>query len=457
MQLSPRTLVQLARLAGGLTLDSARIAAAVAMAESGGNPRAHNPVPPDNSFGLWQINMLDRPGLMMGTARRKAWGLASNEQLYDPATNARAMASILAGQGWLKGWTTYSRGSYLRHMPDTLKVGPMAGTVDDVIAVLLSVVGQTETPPGSNSTAVTRELDANFPPVPLANGGTHPRSGTSYCASGLLWALWKAGYPVHPDGYVVINGVPVRLFFCPQDVAQFKAAGAWVPATERAQPGDCVFYRWAGSKATSDHVGYVIDVLPDGTIVTVEFNTSPAGLVSDGGGVYTFGPGQQAPARPRSTIVGYGRPPYAAAGTIPPSQGEPVLKLARFNGDPSGAIFLIDWHEPGVASWARWLSPEAYAGYQPLLAPSPADVLNLDAAAVGNLACIGRTPPGSWPFATVTGDVRDAVAGTVGPQGPAGPQGPKGDKGDQGVRGPQGVPGIPGSPGPVPKSATFTY
>jgi hypothetical protein len=33
------------------------VAVAIALAESGGNPAAHNPVPPDDSWGLWQINM----------------------------------------------------------------------------------------------------------------------------------------------------------------------------------------------------------------------------------------------------------------------------------------------------------------------------------------------------------------------------------------------------------------
>lgn len=452
MKLTPRTIVRLGQLAG-LTAYEARIAAAIAMAESGGDPGAHNPKPPDDSFGLWQINMLDRPGLMMGTARRKAWALTSNEQLYDPATNARAMASILAGQGWRKGWTTYASGAYLRHLPDTLKVGPMAGTVDDVIAVLLSVVGQTETPPGSNSTAVTRELDANFPPVPLANGGTHPRSGTSYCGSGLFWALWKAGYPVDPNGYIVVNGVPVRLFYCPQDVAQFKAAGAWVPPTERAQRGDLVEYRWAGSKASADHVGYVIDVLPDGTIVTVEFNTSPAGLVSDGGGVYTFGPGQQAPARPRSTIVGYGRPPYATTPTTP-SGDDAMLAIITVPGAAAtfvGDLFTTPTGQT-VVPRLQWID-----GYNPrhleyLAALQAMGVPSVQIESTRN-SVVDTLPQNDGQHGPWRPDEFLGVGG-AGVPGPAGPQGPAGPKGDRGPAGPQG---IPGAPGPAPKSATFTY
>lgn len=88
------------------------IAVAVAMAESGGNPRAHNPVPPDDSYGLWQINMLGA----MGTVRRTQYGLASNADLFDPAKNAKAAYSISAGGvNWVP-WSTYTNGAYKQFM-----------------------------------------------------------------------------------------------------------------------------------------------------------------------------------------------------------------------------------------------------------------------------------------------------------------------------------------------------
>ena len=43
---------------------------AIALAESGGKSGAHNTTCPDNSYGLWQINMLDEPGYMLGEERR---------------------------------------------------------------------------------------------------------------------------------------------------------------------------------------------------------------------------------------------------------------------------------------------------------------------------------------------------------------------------------------------------
>lgn len=107
MALSDNQIAQYARGAG-LSGDAVSIAVAVALAESGGNPNAHNAVPPDNSYGLWQINMLGS----LGPSRRSSLGISSNDALYDPATNARAMAMLSnKGASWTP-WTTYTRGTY---------------------------------------------------------------------------------------------------------------------------------------------------------------------------------------------------------------------------------------------------------------------------------------------------------------------------------------------------------
>lgn len=86
------------------------IMVSIAFAESGGNPNAHNNKPPDDSYGLWQINMLGK----LGPERRKRFGITSNTQLFDPATNARAAKIIYDSQG-LNAWTTYTRGTYLKY------------------------------------------------------------------------------------------------------------------------------------------------------------------------------------------------------------------------------------------------------------------------------------------------------------------------------------------------------
>lgn len=94
--------------AAGLSGANVAIAVAVAIAESGGNTHAHNGLSPDNSYGLWQINMLGS----MGPARRQQFGISTNEALFDPAVNARAMAAISSGGSNWQPWTTYTRGTY---------------------------------------------------------------------------------------------------------------------------------------------------------------------------------------------------------------------------------------------------------------------------------------------------------------------------------------------------------
>ncbi|KOV85251.1 transglycosylase SLT domain-containing protein [Nocardia sp. NRRL S-836] len=110
-RLSPEQIAQHARAAGfdgqGLT-----IAVAVALAESNGDPRAHNGKPPDDSYGLWQINMLGA----MGPERRRQYGLDSNQELFDPRVNAEVANSLSRdGRSWTP-WSTYTNGAYRKYL-----------------------------------------------------------------------------------------------------------------------------------------------------------------------------------------------------------------------------------------------------------------------------------------------------------------------------------------------------
>lgn len=99
--------------AAGLSAADAKTATAIALAESGGNPQAHNgnAATGDDSYGLWQINMTDAAG---GPSRRRRLGLTSDAQLFDPAVNARAMAMISSNGRDFTPWTTYTSGAYKR-------------------------------------------------------------------------------------------------------------------------------------------------------------------------------------------------------------------------------------------------------------------------------------------------------------------------------------------------------
>ena len=97
----------------GFKGDHAVIAAAIAAAESGGDSSALNSKPPDLSYGLWQINMINK----LGPERQKKWGLVSYEALYDPLTNAKAAYSLYMGRkGGFQDWSTYGSGAYLNFL-----------------------------------------------------------------------------------------------------------------------------------------------------------------------------------------------------------------------------------------------------------------------------------------------------------------------------------------------------
>ncbi|GAA4868070.1 transglycosylase SLT domain-containing protein [Saccharopolyspora cebuensis] len=114
--LSPEQIAQHAYDAG-FRGDALATSVAVALAESGGNTDAHNDQPPDDSYGLWQINMLGD----LGTARREQYGLGSDDELLDPAENAAAAFEI-SGDGKDFGpWTTYADGKHEKYMDEAEK------------------------------------------------------------------------------------------------------------------------------------------------------------------------------------------------------------------------------------------------------------------------------------------------------------------------------------------------
>ena len=88
--------------------------AAIAGRESGWDPMRHNPVPPDDSYGLFQINML-KSGKFDPAVQRKNFGISRNEELYDPNVAARAAMfmskqTVQMGKGPLWSWKTSKSG-----------------------------------------------------------------------------------------------------------------------------------------------------------------------------------------------------------------------------------------------------------------------------------------------------------------------------------------------------------
>ena len=115
-KLSPEQIAQAAHDAGFRGNDLTT-AVAVALAESSGDPRAHNPVPPDDSYGLWQINMIGG----LGPDRRDQFDLDSNRELFDPETNAQAAFAISGKGDSFQPWTTFTSGAYKSHLDEARK------------------------------------------------------------------------------------------------------------------------------------------------------------------------------------------------------------------------------------------------------------------------------------------------------------------------------------------------
>jgi hypothetical protein len=92
-------LAELQQLAANVGFPDPNLAAAVAMAESGGNPNAYGDAEYGGSVGLWQINLPSSPQY-------------NAEKLKDPTYNAQAALAISKkGTNW-NPWTTFRTGAY---------------------------------------------------------------------------------------------------------------------------------------------------------------------------------------------------------------------------------------------------------------------------------------------------------------------------------------------------------
>jgi nucleoid-associated protein YgaU len=99
----------------GFSGEAADIMYAICVAESQANAWAYNPNANtgDKSYGLAQINMIND----LGPARRAEWGLSSNDELFDPATNLKAAWSLSgSGAGNWSPWSTYNRGEHTQYL-----------------------------------------------------------------------------------------------------------------------------------------------------------------------------------------------------------------------------------------------------------------------------------------------------------------------------------------------------
>lgn len=149
-----------------------------------------------------------------------------------------------------------------------------------------------------------------------SNCTVHTRWWNGSC---FQWCAAALSYWFHHAGAspLVAAEAPKGFIYTPSGAAWFKRNGLWGTTPRR---GAVVFFRFSGDRI--HHVGIVVGLNSDGSITTIEGNTSPgpAGSQRDGGGVYK--------RTRRSGIVGYGYPRYGDGNGdgAPPYPGPPPLR-----------------------------------------------------------------------------------------------------------------------------------
>jgi len=188
--LSTDQLVSLAKQAG-FNQKNAVIAAAVAKAESGGGSSKvnDNRRTGDLSYGLWQINMIDK----LGPERLKQFGISSYEQLKDPLTNAKA-AFILSGGSNFSPWSVYKSGKYKQFLPEAQKAAGISPSQYSSAQVAVSSpqpssnTPQQLTPERTGQDILVFDTGAGQSPPPAA-----PSGGGG------------GGAPAAPDNFTMVN------------------------------------------------------------------------------------------------------------------------------------------------------------------------------------------------------------------------------------------------------------
>jgi hypothetical protein len=190
---------------------------------------------------------------------------------------------------------------------------------DRLLEVARRQIGVVEKPPHSNHTAYNAWY--GMPRQP-------------WCAMFVSWCLDQVGIKGFKHAYT------------PAQADLFRKAGRW---TTDPAPGDIAFFDFPDSKKRIQHVG-IVESVPDGkTVVCIEGNTSAGakGSQDNGGGVHRR-------TRPRSIIVGYGRPPWTGKpANLPKPAATPPPPKSFFGKDDKGADVVI---------WQRQLNDTQQAG-----------------------------------------------------------------------------------------------
>jgi len=195
--IAARDAAALIRKVGG-TEQEAVMLGAIAAGESGGNARAHNAnaATGDNSYGLWQINMIGG----LERERLAKYGLKDKTDLYDPETNARVALAMARAAGGYRDWSVFKSGAYLPYVNAARDgaTGAARTTRDAVLPPMPSVnVPAYSAATAADAAATTNNDNRSYRPMTVHVGGVNvhaPGADANGVANGIDRALTDSLY-----------------------------------------------------------------------------------------------------------------------------------------------------------------------------------------------------------------------------------------------------------------------
>ena len=181
-------------------------------------------------------------------------------------------------------------------------------TVNDILKIAKAEIGVKESPANSNNVKYNTWYYGKS-----VNGSAYP-----WCAAFVSWVFSQV------DSTLIKKSVS-----CMDIGNWFKSNNQW--KTNNPQPGDVVFFKFNTNSRWSNHIGLVESVNADGSINTIEGNTS---VSSDDNG------GSVMRRTRKSNIVGYGVPKYDSKSNphIVTSTTIRGIDVSSYQGD-------IDWKQ----------------------------------------------------------------------------------------------------------------
>lgn len=235
------------------------------------------------------------------------------------------------------------------------------GNAAGMIGQARRLLGTTEHPPGSNHNIVTEFFGFDGP----------------WCNMSIAFEA------AHSDNLPAVFG---RFANTVAHAREFRRHGRWHFGLGGARPGDVVFYDFSGTRVIDniEHVGLIEAVHSNGTITTLEGNTSD---------------GFRRRVRNSACVVGYGRPAYGDAARMPGhdgmlrqgSKGNTVKTLQQDLNKAMGLKLAVD----GDFGPATKAAVEAFQRKHRLTVDGeygPASAAMMRAALAGKSAPIKPTP-----------------------------------------------------------------